>query len=77
MAIPAEKLLEEVLAQPAEVRAMLHDKLAESLEPALEDDVRAAWAKEALRRLEDVRTGKVKAIPAEEADARIRKRLGI
>lgn len=75
MSMPAEKLLEEVLALPADARAMLADRLAESLDPLNDDDVREAWTAEALRRRDEVRSGKVKTVSAEDSRARIEKLL--
>jgi len=49
--------------------------LVESLDPLTDEDVRASWSAEALQRLEDVRSGKVKTIPADEALARVRSLL--
>jgi len=43
MSIPVEKLTEEMLALPAEARALLADRLVESLDPLADDDVRACW----------------------------------
>ena len=72
-----EKLTKEALALPADARAILADRLAESLDPLLLDDsLRALWAEEAQKRLEEVRTGKVKTISAKAVLARVRKSLG-
>jgi len=72
MSIPVEKIAEIVLALPSDARALLADRLAESLDPLTDDDVRGLWADEALRRRDEVRSGKVKTIPADEALARVR-----
>jgi putative addiction module component (TIGR02574 family) len=75
MAVTMEKLTEEVLALPAEARALLADRLVESLDPLVDDDVRSSWAAEAARRRDEVRTAKVKAIPGEIAAAEVRSLL--
>lgn len=72
MSRPAEKLLEEALALPADARAMLADRLAESLDPLSDADVREAWTDEALRRRDEVRSGKVKTFSAEDSRTRIK-----
>jgi len=71
----AEKLTEEALALPVEARALLADRLAESIEPFLDEDLRALWVEEAKGRLEEVRTRKAKAIPSKAALAKVRKSL--
>lgn len=72
MTITIEQIAEAALALPSEARALLADRLVESLDPLTDSDIRAAWATESLRRLEEARSGKMKAIPAEEVFARLR-----
>lgn len=75
MGISVEKIAEVALSLPSDARALLADRLVESLDPLTDEDVRASWSAEALQRLEDVRSGKVKTIPADEALARVRSLL--
>ena len=56
-------------------RARLAQELIASLETEIEPNVEALWLAEAERRLEELRSGKVKGIPAEEAFARARRAL--
>lgn len=72
MAIPVEKITEVVLSLPSDARALLADRLVESLDPVTDPDVRDIWAAEALRRLEEIRSGKVEAIPGDVVLARAR-----
>jgi len=72
MPISVEKLTEEMLALPADVRALLADRLVESLDPLADEEVRASWAAEAVRRRDEVRSGKVEAIPGEIAATQVR-----
>ena len=65
MAITVEKLTEEMLALPSDARALLADRLVESLDPVADDAIRTLWATEAIRRRDEVRSGAVKSIPAE------------
>lgn len=76
MRITVETLTREALALPAEARCLLVDQLVASLDPLLEEDLRAVWAAEALRRLDEIRTKKVKAVPLSVALARVRKSIG-
>ena len=43
--------------------------LAESLDPLADDEVHASWAADEIRRRDEVRSGKVKAIPGDVAAA--------
>jgi putative addiction module component (TIGR02574 family) len=72
MAVPVEELTEEILALPADARAVLADRLVESLDPLKDDAVRGAWASEAVRRRDEIRSGKVAAIPGEAAAEQVR-----
>lgn len=64
--IPAS-LLAAALQLPEDARIELANRLFESLEPADEGDVEAAWAEEIKRRIEDLESGREKAIPLDEA----------
>ena len=72
MDISIEQIAEAALSLPSDARALLADRLVESLDPLTDPAVRSAWASEALQRLEDLRSGKVEAIPAHEVLARTR-----
>jgi putative addiction module component (TIGR02574 family) len=67
-----EQITEEALALPSEARALLADRLVESLDPTEDGYVRQLWAKEALTRRDDIRSGRVQTIPGDEALARVR-----
>ena len=73
MSMTVEQIAEESLALPSEARALLADRLVESLDPAEDGYVRQLWADEALRRRDEVRNGRVKTIPGDEALARVRR----
>jgi len=70
-----EQLTEEVLALPSEARALLADRLVESLDPAEDGYIHRLWAAEARRRRDEVRNGTVKAIPGDEVLASVRESL--
>lgn len=72
MSIPVEQITEVALALPSDARALLADRLVESLDPITDDAIRDLWGKEALRRFEEVRSGEVESISGDEALARIR-----
>jgi putative addiction module component (TIGR02574 family) len=72
MSIPVETLTEAMLALPADARALLADRLVESLDPIADEAIRASWAAEAIRRRDEVRSGAVDTVPGDVAAARIR-----
>jgi putative addiction module component (TIGR02574 family) len=76
MAMTIEQIAEEALALPSESRALLADKLVESLDTAAFSRTDQAWLAEARRRRDDVRSGKVQTIPGDEALANVRRSLG-
>lgn len=76
MNLTVEQIVDEALGLPSEARALLADRLVESLDPAEDGYVRQLWAAEALRRRDEVRSGRVKTIPAEQALAQVRRALG-
>jgi putative addiction module component (TIGR02574 family) len=71
MSMTIEQVTEEALALPSEARALLADRLAESLDPAEDSHIRKLWVAEARRRRDDVRSGRVKTIPSDEAMAKV------
>ena len=71
-----EQIAQEALSLPSEARALLADRLVESLDPAEDSYIRKLWAAEATKRRDDVRDGHVQAIPGEEALARVRQAVG-
>ena len=68
-----EQISEQALALPSEARALLADRLVESLDPADDVRIRELWRDEVLRRRDEVRSGQVKTIPGDEALARVRR----
>jgi len=70
-----EQLTEELLALPSVSRALLADKLVESLEFDNDPTVQATWLTEAKKRRDQIRNGSVQPIPGEEALAQVRRLL--
>lgn len=69
-----EALIEEAISLPVEERTRLAESVLQSLN-APDAAVDAAWAAEASRRLDELRSGQVQAIPGEVVFERIRQRL--
>jgi hypothetical protein len=68
-----EQLTEEILALPSAARAILADRLVESLEFDTDPAVQAAWVAEAKRRRDEIRNGSVQPIAGEDALAQVRR----
>lgn len=73
MHLTEEQIAAEALALPNDARAVLADRLVESLDPVDDPAILATWMKEVARRIEEVRSGRVKTIPGDEALASVRK----
>jgi putative addiction module component (TIGR02574 family) len=69
------EILEKALALSTQERGLIIDRLIESLddEPA-EEGVEAAWDEEIKRRVDDIRSGRVKTIPGEQVLQRLKTR---
>ena len=63
-------LIAEALSLPVEVRTQLADKLLRSLNPS-QKEIDEAWAVEAEKRVQEIRTGKVKTTPGGEVFKKI------
>ncbi|BDA70759.1 hypothetical protein CAL7716_049250 [Calothrix sp. PCC 7716] len=70
-----EQLTEELLALPSASRALLAEKLVESLEFDTEPTIQAAWMTEAKKRRSEIRDGSVQPISGEEALTQVRRLL--
>ncbi len=60
-----KQLIEEAVSLPVEERTLVVDSLLRSLNQP-ESEIDKEWAKEAKRRLDELRSGRVNAIPGEE-----------
>ena len=65
MADPASKLEAKALKLPPEQRARLAELLISSLDQASDPGSERLWVQEAERRLEELESGQVEAVPAE------------
>ncbi len=70
-----QQLTEEILSLPSASRALLADKLIESLESDTDPTIQAAWVTEAKRRRDDVRNGSVRPISGEDALEQVRRSI--
>ena len=68
-----EQLTAELLSLPSASRALLADKLVESLEFDTDPTIQAIWVAEAKRRRDEIQDGSVQPISGEEALAQVRR----
>ena len=64
------ELIAEAVSLPVEERTRVVENLLSSLNPT-EPEIDAAWSKVARRRLDELRSGKVEAVPGEVVFERI------
>ena len=74
MSMTLDEIVEETKDWPPEQVGELVDRLTEDLH-ASDPEIEAAWKTEVNRRIEEIQSGKVQGIPAEEVSARIQKIL--
>jgi putative addiction module component (TIGR02574 family) len=67
-------IIDEVLTLPVEERALIADSLLRSLNKP-DKSIDAKWTETAKRRLEELRSGKVKPVHGEEVFVKINKRF--
>ena len=72
MATTVEQLAEQAMNLPTESRARLADLLVESLDADELGHIDRLWIAEAKRRRDEVRSGRVEAIPGDEALQKVR-----
>jgi putative addiction module component (TIGR02574 family) len=71
-----EQIAEAAMALPGEQRALLADRLVESLDAEEINRIDRLWAAEVRRRRDEIRQGRVQTIPGREALERVRRSLG-
>ena len=71
--IKTKDLFDEAISLPLEIRTKLVEKLLCSLNPS-QKKIDKLWGKEAERRVEEIKSGKVKTIPGERVFKKIRDR---
>jgi len=70
-----EQLTEEILSLPSASRALLADKLVESLEFDTDSVIQAVWVTEAKRRRDEIQNGSVQPVSGDDALAQVRRLL--
>jgi len=70
--IKTKDIFDEAVSLPVEIRTKLVEKLLLSLNPS-QKEIDKLWAKEAEKRVEEIRSGKVKTISGEKVFKKILK----
>ncbi|MBI2470704.1 MAG: addiction module protein [Planctomycetes bacterium] len=65
-----KELFDEAVSLPVEIRTQLVDKLLRSLHPTRKE-IDELWAEEAEKRVEEIKSGKIKTIPGKEVFKKI------
>jgi hypothetical protein len=76
MPLTLEQLTAEAMQLPLESRVLLADRLVESLDSAELDDIQRLWTAEAIRRRDEVRSGRVQSVPGEQVLDEVRRLVG-
>ncbi|MFZ0308768.1 MAG: addiction module protein [Candidatus Sulfotelmatobacter sp.] len=66
MSPETDELLQKAMTLPLEARAELACSLIDSLDESVDEDAEVAWQQEVARRMDEIRSGKVKTIPWRE-----------
>ena len=77
MPMKLDEIVEQTRHLPPDVVAELVDRIMLARHGGMEPDVEAAWKTEIHRRIDEIKTGKVQAVPVEESLARARKIAGL
>jgi len=70
-AIP-DRVIEEALSLPADIRMNLVEKLITSLNLPIDEDIERLWAEEAEHRISKIEAGEARLAPGEEVFSKIR-----
>jgi len=76
MTAMTNRVIEEALSLPADIRLNLLDKLIISLNLPIGEDIDRLWAEEAERRISQIEAGEVRLVPGEEVFSKIRAKYG-
>jgi putative addiction module component (TIGR02574 family) len=66
MPLTLDQITEEAIKLPPESRALLADKLVQSLESEDTGEIQQLWSAEAIRRRDEIRSGQVQPIPGDQ-----------
>jgi len=73
MSMTVEQIAAEAMSLPRDARVLLAYLMVDSLDPAEDCSIRPVCATEAMRRLEEVRSGRIQTIPGDQALEEVRR----
>ncbi|MBI4325381.1 MAG: addiction module protein [Chloroflexi bacterium] len=76
MSLTLDQLAAEAMHLPTASRVLLAERIVESLDLTDPDEMQRIWAAEAVRRRDEVRSGRVQPIPGEQVMAEVRQIVG-
>lgn len=76
MPLTLDQLAEEAMRLPSASRALLAERIVESLDLAETDEIQRLWAAEAIKRRDEIRSGRVQPIPGDEVLDEVRRIVG-
>ena len=72
MTATPDRVIEEALSLPADIRLTLVEKLIKSLNLPIDEDIDRLWAEEAEHRISKIEAGESRLVPGEEIFSKIR-----
>jgi len=66
MSPETDEVLKKAMTLPPQDRAELASSLIDSLDEVMDEDAEVAWQREVVRRMDEVRSGRVKTVPWRE-----------
>ncbi|HKP37267.1 MAG TPA: addiction module protein [Pyrinomonadaceae bacterium] len=76
MPLTLDQITEEAIKLPPASRALLADKLMQSLEAEEPDEIQRLWSAEAIRRRDEIRSGRVQPISGAQVIEEVRRLVG-
>jgi hypothetical protein len=76
MSLTLEQITEEAMKLSPDSKALLADKLVESLELEEPDEIHRLWSAEAIRRRDEIRSGREQPVPGKEVLEEVRRLVG-
>ena len=71
-----DRVFEEALSLPADIRLNLVEKLIISLNLPIDEDIERLWAEEAEHRISKIEAGEARLVPGEDVFSNIRAKYG-